>query len=86
MANYIYIGPNVLTLGLQENQLALENEPNIFLKKLIEKERWLGSMFIPTSELALARKRAKQQGTVEYKAYQYLKQLSREQITNLLES
>lgn len=86
MSSYIYIGPNIFSLGLQQHQLFLVKEPNRFLQKLMEEKHWIGSMFIPTPELAEARKRIDRPGTVEYQAFRYLKEISREQIKNLLES
>ena len=73
--NYIYIGPNIPQIGLKRNTLYRGSAPPPKLTELIKTKRALGSLFVPTSELAKAEKSLNIKGSLEHTARKQMEEI-----------
>lgn len=67
--NFIYVGPNIAPIGLRTNMLFRGGEPPAKLLEIMQAKPVVGSLFISTRNLAAAKKKLTEKGSLEYTAY-----------------
>lgn len=67
--NWMYIGPNILRLGLKFNTLYLVEELPPGLEKLVKDNPILATLYVPTSQISRAIANIPKPGTAENLAY-----------------